>query len=74
MLEKSMLPLKNILQACLLILVSNLLIISNNYLVSWTGLLASEIALVRGGLQVLVFGSLVVKNWRKKFQPGTKGD
>ena len=61
--EKETLPLKTVLQGSVLILISNLIYISNNYLVAWTGLLAPEIALVRGGLQLLVFGCLV---WRRR--------
>ena len=61
--KKETLPLKTVLQGSALILISNLIYISNNYLVAWTGLLAPEIALVRGGLQLLIFGSLV---WRSR--------
>ena len=61
--KKETLPLKTVLQGSALILISNLIYISNNYLVAWTGLLAPEIALVRGGLQLLIFGSLV---WRRR--------
>ena len=47
------------------ILFSNLAYIGNNYIVAWTGLLAPEIALFRGIVQCLIFGSLVVRNWSK---------
>ena len=57
------LPLKNLLQGSVLILISNLIYISNNYLVAWTQLKAPEIALVRGGLQGIVFGCFV---WRRE--------
>ena len=57
--KKESLPLKTVLKGSALILISNLIYISNNYLVVWTELKASEIALVRGALQLLVFGSLV---------------
>jgi hypothetical protein len=46
------------------ILISNLIYIGNNYLVAWTGLLAPEIALFRGVLQCLVFGSIVFRSWK----------
>ena len=59
--DKEMLPLKSVLQGSVLILISNLIYISNNYLVAWTQLKAPEIALVRGVLQVIVFGIIV---WR----------
>ena len=61
--EKESLPLKKLLQGTVLILISNLIYIGNNYLVAWTQLKAPEIALVRGGLQVVVFGFLI---WRTK--------
>ena len=57
--KKEPLPLKTVLKGSALILISNLIYISNNYLVVWTQLKASEIAFVRGALQLLVFGSLV---------------
>ena len=41
------LPLRNVLQGSVLILISNLIYISNNYAVAWTELKAHEIALVR---------------------------
>ena len=53
------LKVKAILQGSVLILISNLIYIGNNYLVSWTELAAPEVALVRGTLQVVVFGVLV---------------
>ena len=61
--EEEKLPLKKILLGTLLILISNLIYIGNNYLVAWTQLKAPEIALVRGGLHVVVFGFLI---WRTK--------
>jgi len=60
---KNKLQVKAILQGSLLILISNLIYIGNNYLVSWTQLAAPEVALVRGVLQVTVFGVLV---WRSR--------
>ena len=56
---KDKLKVKAILQGSVLILISNLIYIGNNYLVSWTELAAPEVALVRGTLQVVVFGVLV---------------
>ena len=60
------LPLRNVLQGSVLILISNLIYISNNYAVAWTELKASEIALVRGTFQVMVFGVILRKNERGK--------
>ena len=60
---KDKLKVKAILQGSVLILISNLIYIGNNYLVSWTELAAPEVALVRGTLQVVVFGVLV---WRTR--------
>jgi len=59
--QKETLPLRRVLQGSVLILISNLIYISNNYLVAWTGLKAPEIALVRGGLQLAIFGALVCR-------------
>ena len=61
--EEVQLPVKKLLKGSVLILISNLIYISNNYLVAWTQLTAPEIALVRGGLQVIIFGFIV---WRRK--------
>lgn len=66
--EKEKLPLRKLLQGSVLILISNLIYISNNYAVAWTELNATEIALVRGTLQVIVFGVIV---WRDR-QGATK--
>ena len=61
--EREELPLRTVLQGSVLILISNLIYISNNYAVAWTELKATEIALVRGTLQVIVFGVIV---WRER--------
>lgn len=50
------LSLTSVLQSSVLILISNLIYIGNNYLVAWTGLQAPEIALVRGIIQIVIFG------------------
>ena len=55
------LSLTAVLQGCVLILLSNLVYIGNNYLVAWTQLQAPEIALVRGILQIVIFGAII---WR----------
>ena len=60
---------KRIFLGTVLILFSNLTYIGNNYLVAWTGLLAPEIALFRGVVQCLVFGSLLLRNKSKKKSP-----
>ena len=61
--EQEKIPLRSVFQGTVLILISNLIYISNNYAVAWTELKATEIALVRGTLQVIVFGVIV---WREK--------
>ena len=59
--KQETLPIKKLLQGSVLILISNLIYIGNNYLVAWTKLTAPEIALVRGVLQVIIFGIIVCK-------------
>ena len=63
---KEQLPQKNIIKGSVLILISNLIYISNNYIVAWTELKATEVVLVRGCLQVILFGVVVGIQWRKK--------
>ena len=48
----------------LLVLFTNLAYIGSNYAVRWAGLGAGEVSLVRGGLQVLVFGGILLENYR----------
>jgi len=55
------LSLTALLQGCVLIVLSNLVYIGNNYLVAWTQLQAPEIALVRGIFQIGIFGAII---WR----------
>ena len=55
------LSLTTVLQGSVLILISNLVYIGNNYLVAWTQLQAPEIALVRGIFQIVIFGAII---WR----------
>ena len=55
------LSLTAVLQSSVLILISNLVYIGNNYLVAWTQLQAPEIALVRGTCQIVIFGAIL---WR----------
>ena len=45
-------------------LFTNLAYIGSNYAVRWAGLGAGEVSLVRGGLQVLVFGGILLENYR----------
>merc|ERR1711936_265319 len=54
---------KTLLIGCLLILLTNLIYIGNNYLVSWAELGAPEVVLVRGAMQIGVFGVFV---WRSR--------
>ena len=63
---KEQLPLKNIIKGSVLILISNLIYISNNYIVAWTELKATEVALVRGCVQVVLFGVVVGRQYRKQ--------
>ena len=49
----------------LLVVLTNLAYIGSNYAVKWAGLGAGEVSLVRGGLQVLVFSSLLIINREK---------
>jgi len=74
--EKNKLHMKSILQGSLLILITNLIYVGNNYLVSWTGLAAPEVALVRGTIQIMVFGSLVWRSRenRETWETGEKGE
>ena len=48
-----------------LILISNIIYILNNYTVSWFSLAATEVALVRGVLQLMVFGFVILLRNRK---------
>ena len=48
-----------------LILTSNIIYILNNYTVSWFRLHATEVALVRGVLQVMFFGVVLLLGNRK---------
>ena len=57
---------KRLLQGTVLILISNLIYIGNNYLVAWTKLQAPEIALVRGGFQVILFGAIIYRGRQQK--------
>ena len=47
-----------------MVLFTNLAYIGSNYAVRWAGLGAGEVSLVRGGLQVLVFGGILLENYR----------
>ena len=53
---------RNLVLGTSLILISNLIYVGNGYIVKWTELKAPEIALVRGVVQILLFGILVWKN------------
>jgi len=55
------LSLTAVLQGSVLILISNLVYVGNNYLVAWTQLQAPEIAFVRGIFQIVIFGAII---WR----------
>ena len=48
-----------------LILISNIIYILNNYTVTWFRLNASEVTLVRGILQVIIFGFAILVRNRK---------
>jgi len=49
-----------------LILISNLIYLGQSYLVKWTGLTASEVAMTRGTFQVVVFSSVLLYQRRKQ--------
>ena len=53
-----------------MILFSNVVYILNNYLVSWVQLHATEVALVRGLLQVPIFGFVILFKNRKRNDEG----
>ena len=55
------LSLTGMLQGSVLVLVSNLVYIGNNYLVVWTKLEATEVTLVRGSFQMALFSCIIWK-------------
>merc|ERR1712098_756173 len=61
--KKKSLSSKAVLQGAVLVLISNLIYIGNNYLVAWTQLQAPEVTLVRGTFQMLLFSAII---WRSK--------
>ena len=63
---------RNLVLGTSLILISNLIYVGNGYIVKWTELKAPEIALVRGVVQMILFGVIVWKN-RKESQQNEKG-
>jgi glucose uptake protein GlcU len=62
---------RNLVLGTSLILFSNLIYVGNGYIVKWTELKAPEIALVRGVVQMILFGAIVWKN-RKESQQDKK--
>ena len=48
-----------------LILISNIIYLLNNYTITWFRLHASEVTLVRGALQVMIFGFAILVRNRK---------
>ena len=63
---------RNLAIGTALILISNLIYVGNGYIVKWTELKAPEIAIVRGLVQTILFGILVLKS-KKESQPTEKG-
>merc|ERR1719347_1921281 len=61
--NKKSLSSKAVLQGAVLVLISNLIYIGNNYLVAWTQLQAPEVTLVRGTFQMILFSAII---WRSK--------
>ena len=55
-----------------LILFSNIVYILDNYTVSWFQLLSTEVTLVRGIVQVLVFGFVILLKNRRQSQNNTE--
>ena len=72
--EEKKLTVRRLFQGSSLILISNLIYIGNNYIVAWTGLTATEVALARGGLQVLVFGVICYREKRCEEQADEEKD
>ena len=58
----------------LLVLFTNLVYIGSNYAVRWAELGASEVSLVRGSLQVLVFSILLIRNRGNKAETEPKNN
>ena len=58
----------------LLVLFTNLVYIGSNYAVRWAELGASEVSLVRGSLQVLVFSFLLIRNSGNKAETDPKNN
>ena len=56
---------RNLCSGVVLILVSNIIYLLNNYTISWFSLHATEIALVRGVMQVILFGVVIMLGNRK---------
>merc|ERR1719167_124367 len=57
---------KDYLIGVLLILISNIIYIGNGYLVKWQKLQAPEVALLRGVIQVMIFGTvLFCRSWKE---------
>ena len=63
---------RNLVLGTSLLLISNLIYVGNGYIVKWTELKAPEIALVRGVVQIILFGGLVWKS-RQESQQTEKG-
>ena len=57
--NKKQVTTRNLVLGTSLILISNLIYVGNGYIVKWTELKAPEIALVRGVVQIILFGGLV---------------
>ena len=60
---------RNLVLGTSLILISNLIYVGNGYIVKWTELKAPEIALVRGVVQIILFGFLGWKSRQESHQP-----
>ena len=58
----------------MLVLFTNLVYIGSNYAVRWAELGASEVSLVRGSLQVLVFSILLIRNRGNKAETEPKNN
>ena len=69
--NKKQVTTRNLVLGTSLILISNLIYVGNGYIVKWTELKAPEIALVRGVVQMILFGGLVWKS-RKESQETKK--
>jgi len=59
-------PLHKVCIGAVLIIISNIIYIMVNYVVSWTKLNAGEVDLIRGFMQIVIFGGIILLNKLRK--------